>query len=131
MRLLRHLLAALIALGAQLSMALPQAFAVEPTAPVLLVATPGRIGLFERAVILVLPERNGENLGFVLNHPTETSLAQLFPGYPAAQRVRSPLFNGGPHVRDSIYALFRSPQPPAESSVQVLPGLYVAFGDED
>jgi putative transcriptional regulator len=125
------LLAALTAVSAQFAVALPEALAVEPSSAVLLVATPGLRGQFERAVILVLPERNGETVGFILNDPTLTSVAKLFPGYPAAQRVRSPLFNGGPELRDSIYALVRSPEPPAENSVQVMPGLYVAFGDED
>jgi putative transcriptional regulator len=130
MRPLGQFLVALSALIVQFSVTLPEAVAVERSDAVFLVATPGRTGLFERAVILVF-RNNAGSVGFTLNHPTDTSLAELFPGYPAARRVQSPVFNGGPQLRDSIYALVRSSQAPAESSVPVMPGLYVAFGDED
>src|SRR3954471_16739609 len=108
MRPLGQFLVALSALIVQFSVTLvPEAVAVERSDAVFLVATPGRTGLFERAVILVF-RNNAGSVGFTLNHPTDTSLAELFPGYPAARRVQSPVFNGGPQLRDSIYALVRS-----------------------
>jgi putative transcriptional regulator len=130
MKPLRQLLVAIAALGAQLGFVPPSAYA-DTSAPALLVAAPGLTGLYEHTVLLALPAGNGTSLGFILNRPTQTSLAALFPEVPAARKVRSPLFIGGPALHDSLFALVRSPQPPGASSVQVLPGLFMAFGDND
>jgi len=131
MKPLRHLLVAFAALGAQLGFALPSAYAADTSAPALLVAAPGRSGLYEKTVLLSLPAGSGTSVGLILNRPTQTSLAMLFPEYPAARQVRSPVFIGGPDLRESLFALVRSPYAPGEGSVQVLPGLFMAFGDDD
>lgn len=130
MKPLRQLLVAFAALGAQLGFVPPSAHA-DTSAPALLVAAPGLTGPYEKTVLLVLPADNGASVGFILNRPTQTSLAMLFPEVPAAQKVRSPVFIGGPSLRENLFALVRSPQAPAEGSIQVLPGLFMAFGDND
>jgi putative transcriptional regulator len=131
MKALRQLLVAIAALAAQLGFGLPSASAADPSAPVLLVAAPSLAGAYERTVLLALPAGNGASVGFILNRPTQTSLATLFPEIPAARQVRSPLFIGGPALRESLFALVRSPHAPSEGSVQVLPGLFMAFGSDD
>jgi putative transcriptional regulator len=131
MKALRQLLVAVAALAAQLAFALPSAQAADGAAPVLLVATPALTGPYEHTVLLALPAGNGESVGFILNRPTETSLAALFPEVPDARKVRWPVFIGGPDLPESLFALVRSPQPPAEGAVQVLPGLFMAFGNND
>jgi putative transcriptional regulator len=129
MKPLRHLLVAFAA--AQLWLALPAAHAADASAPVLLVAAPRLTGPYQHTVLLALPAGNGASVGFILNRPTDTTLAMLFPEVPDARKVRSPVFVGGPDLPESLFALVRSPQPPGEGSVQVLPGLFVAFGDDD
>jgi putative transcriptional regulator len=129
MKPLRQLLLALAALGAQLGLAVPSAHA-DTSAPALLVAAPGLAGAYAQTVLLALPAGNGASVGFILNRPTQTSLATIFPEVPAARQVRSPVFIGGPALSENLFALVRSPQAPAAGSVQVLPGLFLAFGDD-
>jgi putative transcriptional regulator len=128
MKPLRHLLVASVAV--LLGLVLPGAHAADSSAPVLLVAAPGLAGPYAKTVLLALPAGKGASVGFVLNRPTQTSLAALFPEIPAARQVRSPVFIGGPSLSENLFALVRSPQAPAAGSVQVLPGLFLAFGDD-
>src|SRR5712671_5610943 len=126
MKPLRQLLLALATLGAQLGFVLPSAHA-ETSAPVLLVAAPGLAGPYAKTVLLALPAGNGASVGLILNRPTQTSLATLFPEIPAARQVGSPVFIGGPDLGENLFALVRSPQSPSAGSVRVLPGLFMAF----
>jgi putative transcriptional regulator len=121
-----------LALGAQLGLAgLSPAAAQEVTAPVLLAADPSLGGPYQGTVLLVLPSGNGMHLGFILNRPTATSVAAIFPEVAAARKVVSPVFFGGPFMRQTLFALTRSPHPPTEDCVQVLPGLFVAHGRQE
>lgn len=104
------------------------ALAQAPAAPVLLAADPALSGPYEGTVLLVVPSGKDTHFGFILNRPTATRVAEVLPEVPSAARVASPVFSGGPFMRDTLFALARSPHPPAEDALEVLPGVYMAHG---
>lgn len=97
-------------------------------APVLLAASPQLSGSYARTVLLALPTGHGTHIGFILNRPTEIHLAAVFPELPAAKQIASPVFVGGPHLRETLLALTLSPIRPSEEAVEVLPELFMTFG---
>ena len=110
---------------------LSPAFAQGVSAPALLAADPGLSGPYAGTVLLALPSGKRTHLGFILNRPTATRVSAIFPEVPAAAKVVSPVFSGGPFMRETVFALVRSPLPPTEDSVRLLPGLYLAQGREE
>jgi putative transcriptional regulator len=132
MKRLAQTLILALALGAQLGHANPM-FAREPSvdAPVLLAAAPGLSGPYGRTVLLALPSGGGTHIGFILNRPTEVSVSAVLPEVAAAEEVATPVFAGGPHLSRTLIALTLAPQSPTEDSVEVLPGLHMAFGKEE
>jgi putative transcriptional regulator len=111
--------------------ALSPASAQDVGTPALLAADPSLSGPYEGTVLLVLPSGEDTHYGFVLNRPTTTRVSEIFPEEPEAAKVVSPVFFGGPFVRDTVFTLVRSPLPPTADAVQVLPGLYMAHGRDD
>jgi len=100
-------------------------------APLLLAADPGAGGPYAGTVLFAVPSGNGSHVGFILNRPTATRVSAILPEVPEATSVASPVFYGGPFQRETLYALVRSPLPPTEASVQVLPELFVAEGRDE
>jgi putative transcriptional regulator len=122
------MLVLLLALGAPF---VPAAHAQSLDSPALLAADPGVSGPYEGTVLLVLPSGSDSHFGFVLNRPTATRVLEMFPDEPQAAKVVSPLFLGGPFLRETVFALVRSPQPPTEGAEPVLPELYMVHGRAD
>ena len=108
------------------------ALAREPslTGPVLLAAAPELSGPYGHTVLLALPTGSGLHIGFILNRPTQVSVAMEQPGVAAAEVAVGPVYVGGPHLKGTLIALTRAPRSPSEEAVEVLPGLYMAFGTE-
>jgi putative transcriptional regulator len=134
MKSLRRLVIVSAAVAAQLAitvLAVPVARAADTSAPALLVAAPGLAGPYAQTVVLALPSGAGTHIGFVLNRPTPISLAELLPDHPPARQVTAPVFLGGPELADTLFVLVRSPLPPGEGSLKVLPGLFLAFQQSD
>jgi putative transcriptional regulator len=98
---------------------------------VLLAAAPALNGPFARTVVLALPTGGGTHIGFILNRPSNLKVSAVFPEVPSAKEVASPLFVGGPQLSEMVVALTLSPHAPTEDAVEVLPGLYMAFGHEE
>lgn len=72
----------------------------------LLVATPDlRDPNFFRTVVLVLEHGDDGALGVVLNRPSETDVAELFPEWRSAVPEPTVAFVGGPVSPDSVIAL--------------------------
>jgi putative transcriptional regulator len=124
----RWMLVLVLAFGAPFA---PAARAQSLDAPVLLAADPGISGPYDGTVLLVLPSGGDSHFGFVLNRPTATRVLEVFPDEPQAAKVVSPLFLGGPFLRETVFALVRSPQPPTENAEPVLPDLYMVHGHAD
>lgn len=69
-------------------------------------ATP-RIGdpHFERTVVLILADAEEGTFGVVLNRPSETSVAELLPGWAEAAAPPAVMFLGGPVARNAVVGL--------------------------
>ena len=112
----------LLLLGATL------ARAAEPSNAIVLVARPElQDAMFRASVVVVAPLANGAHAGFIVNHPTQTTLATLFPGHEASRRVDEPVYVGGPVMPDALFALVRAAENPGGRSFELMPGLYAAF----
>src|SRR3954454_24553776 len=117
---------ALVALAALL--AAPLAFASDVTDTVLLVAKRNlRDRLYGATVIVARPLGEDRHLGFIINKPTYMTLGKLFPTHPPSQKVIDPVYLGGPTGPEVIFALVKGSQSPGGRSLQLAPGLYVAY----
>lgn len=107
------------------------AFARGPSLqePILLAATPAVSGTYARTVLLALPTGRGKHIGLILNRPSRVQVAALFPDAPEAKQLAAPIYVGGPLLRDTLIALTRSPLRPSEEALELLPDLYLSFGN--
>jgi len=102
----------------------PQA---EDEAPLILVARRElHDAFFGASVLLVKPAGNGQHLGFVINHPTDVTLGNLFPEHAPSQKVPDPVYLGGPLRTEYIFALVQSSASPGADALQIAGDLYVA-----
>ena len=117
---------ALVALAALL--AAPLAFAADATDTVLLVAKRAlHDRLYGATVIVARPLGEDRHLGFIVNKPTTMTLGKLFPKHGPSQKVIDPVYLGGPTGPEVIFALVKGKQSPGGRSLQLAPGLYVAY----
>ena len=124
-RLARVLVAALALASA------PALRAQATDAPALLAADPSLTGPYAGTVLFVVSAEHGSHLGFVLNRPTATPVADVLPEVADAVKVASPVYFGGPFQRATVSALVRSPVRPTEEAVQALPDLYIVRGRDE
>lgn len=103
--------------------------ASEVASPLILVATPAlQASGYRETVLLAVPREDGGHFGFVLNRPTSTPLAQLFPQDEASQRVQANVHVGGPHLDGAIFALVRgAPIGTGPGAIEVTPRLHIAL----
>ena len=105
--------------------------AADPALKSIVLVASGKLGdpNFDRSVVLVTRHGAGGPIGVILNRPTETAVAKVFPDADALPAGADRIFFGGPVASRMIVFLFRAPTPPA-NSLQVLPGLYLSFDAE-
>ena len=129
MKRLQHVMRSAALLWLLLAGVLGVARGADLSRPALLVASERWAGTpFERAVILVTPLPNGAHVGFVVNHPTQVTLGNLFPEQIAASHVVGPVYAGGPMLSSVVFALMRaSPAPDDSKLVTLMPGLVAAI----
>jgi putative transcriptional regulator len=94
----------------------------------ILVATPdvGRT-LFGGCILVVMPIGDDQHVGFIVNRPTDMTLATVFPEHGPSQKTAEPVYIGGPVDSELLFALVRRSDPPEGDSVELLPGLYAVF----
>jgi putative AlgH/UPF0301 family transcriptional regulator len=73
-------------------------------------------------VLVSRPTGAGRHVGVILNRPTDTSLARLFPAHEASRKVQETVFFGGPMTPDLLSAAVRSAQSDDEG--------VIAFGND-
>lgn len=96
--------------------------------PAILVAKPElRDPLYGASVLVVTPLGGGQHVGFIVNQPTDFTLAKLFPEHAASHKVVEPIYLGGPVASGAIFALVRSPSSPGGNSFEIMPGLFAAY----
>lgn len=97
---------------------------------VILVATPQfQDPRWQKTVLLAAPLPNGGHVGVIINRPTELTLGTLFPEHEAAQKVRDPVFFGGPFFVNVLVAVARSDAPLASGHFPLVRGLVLATGE--
>jgi len=97
----------------------------------ILVARPELVdSIYAHTVLVVAPLGAGEHIGFIVNRPTEVTLGKIFPKDVASQRVREPVYLGGPVRPELIFALVERASSPGGKSLAVMPGLYAAIEEK-
>ena len=66
-------------------------------------------------------------MGFIVNKPTTMTLGKLFPKHIPSQKVVDPVYLGGPTGPEVIFAMIKGRESPGGRSLQLAPGLFVAF----
>ncbi len=82
---------------------------------------------FSQTVVLVTQAQDGHTVGVIVNRPTSLKLSQFYGDDVPTQNYKDAVFFGGPVMRQTVVALFRSETAPAASAFHVLPGLYLTM----
>jgi putative transcriptional regulator len=83
--------------------------------------------VYGSTVLIVRPLGEGRHIGFIVNKPTSVTLGKLFPKHLPSQKVVDPVYLGGPMGPEVVFAMVKGRQSPGGRSLQLTPGLYVAF----
>ena len=119
----RTLLAALV-----FTLAAPLALATDISNTVVLVAKRQlHDRLYGSTIIVARPLGDDRHLGFIVNKPTTVTLGKLFPKHAPSQKVIDPVYLGGPMGPEVIFAMVKGSESPGGRSLQIAPGIYVAF----
>lgn len=111
-----------------LALAAPLAQAADLTETVLLVAKRQlHDRLYGSTIVIARPLGEDRHVGFIVNKPTTMTLGKLFPKHAPSQKVVDPVFLGGPTGPEVIFAMVKGRESPGGRSLQLAPGLYVAF----
>jgi putative transcriptional regulator len=101
--------------------------AADLSKPLILVAAPElRDPVYGASVIVVAPLGEDEHIGFIINRPTTLTLGKIFPEDGPSQKVRDPLYLGGPYEPQLVFALIERAKSPGGKSLELMPGLYAA-----
>ena len=98
----------------------------DASQPVLLVAKPELGEFYRSTVLLAVPARNGYHIGVIVNRPTQTTLARLFPDHAPSKLVRDPVYLGGPDHVNNIFAMVSRSESPGGHSIPLMDGLFLA-----
>src|SRR6187401_1761478 len=72
--------------------------------------------LYGSTIVLTRPIGAERHVGFIINKPTQVTLAKLFPGHEPSKKVVDPVFLGGPVSPEVIFALVQGKQSPGGRS---------------
>lgn len=111
-------------LGASLASAQPD---VPPNGVFLVARETIRDPNFSQTVVLVTQTHDAHTVGVIVNRPTPLRLSQFYAEGVPTQNYRDAVFFGGPVMRQTIVALFRSEMPPPAAAFHVLPDLYLTM----
>lgn len=100
-------------------------YAQSTKEPLILVAVPKLSGFYQQSVLIAVPVAGNRHVGFIINRPTEVSMARLFPGHDASRKVASPIFLGGPEMVTSVFAMLKATDTPEGKTFAVMPGVQV------
>jgi putative transcriptional regulator len=86
--------------------------------------------VYAETIVIARPIGQDVHVGFILNKPTEISLAQAFPDHGPSLKVRQPLYLGGPAEVDAVFALVAAHDSPGHGSVQLAEDLYLVIAKD-
>ena len=111
-----------------LVLAAPLAWSDDITETVLLVAKRQlKDRIYGNTILIARPLGDERHVGFIVNKPTTMTLGKLFPKHLPSQKVVDPVYLGGPTGPEVIFAMIKGRESPGGRSLQLAPGLYVAF----
>jgi putative AlgH/UPF0301 family transcriptional regulator len=111
-----------------LALAAPLAWSSDITDTVLLVAKRNlKDRIYGSTILIARPLGEDRHVGFIVNKPTNMTLSKLFPKHLPSQKVVDPVYLGGPTGPEVIFAMIKGRESPGGRSLQLAPGLYVAF----
>jgi putative transcriptional regulator len=111
-----------------LALAAPLAWSADISETVLLVAKRQlKDRIYGNTILIAKPLGDERHLGFIVNKPTSMTLGKLFPKHLPSQKVADPVYLGGPIGPEVIFAMIKGRESPGGRSLQLAPGLYVAF----
>lgn len=79
---------------------------------------------YERSVVVL--QRGGEEVGVIINRPSEHALASVVAA-PAATKFVDPVHMGGPFLSGQLLVLVRDPQSPGAGSIELARGLHLSI----
>jgi len=99
--------------------------AADLSKPLILVAVPElHDPVYGATVIIVAPLGGDEHIGFIVNRPSDVTLAKIFPEDGPSQKVHDPVYLGGPYEPGLVFALVERAKNPGGKSLELMPGLY-------
>jgi len=111
-----------------LALCAPLAWSADITDTVLLVAKRNlKDRIYGSSILVARPLGDDRHVGFIVNKPTTMTLGKLFPKHLPSQKVVDPVYLGGPTGPEVIFAMIKGRESPGGRSLQLAPGLYVAF----
>jgi putative AlgH/UPF0301 family transcriptional regulator len=123
-KLSQVLLAALLAM---LAISISQAALGESAEKItVLVANRGFTDAPYQHSVVVLPRNHSEEVGVIINRPTEHALASVFP-VAAAPKAVDPLYFGGHFLPDQLLVLMREEKSRGAGSMQLAHGLHLSI----
>jgi putative transcriptional regulator len=126
MRLVTSLIAFVV-----LALCAPLAWASEVTDTVLLVAKRQLADrVYGNTILVARPIGESRHIGFIVNKPTNMTLGKLFPKHVPSQKIVDPVYLGGPTGAEVIFAMVKGQASPGGRSLQLTPGVFVAFDTE-
>ena len=111
-----------------LTLSAPLAWSADITETVLLVAKRQlKDRIYGNTILIARPLGDERHVGFIVNKPTTMTLGKLFPKHIPSQKVVDPMYLGGPTGPEVIFAMIKGRESPGGRSLQLAPGLFVAF----
>ena len=111
-----------------LALSAPLAWSADITDTVLLVAKRNlKDRIYGSSILVARPLGDDRHVGFIVNKPTTMTLGKLFPKHLPSQKVVDPVYLGGPTGPEVIFAMIKGRESPGGRSLQLAPGLFVAF----
>ncbi|MDP3958379.1 MAG: YqgE/AlgH family protein [bacterium] len=92
--------------------------------PVILVAVKGLQGLYRETVLYAKPLVNA-HLGFIVNRPSKLRLGTLFPNHGPSEKIKDPVYFGGPEMVEAIFVVTEGTERPHQTSLPFGENLFV------
>ena len=95
--------------------------------PVILVAKPEVGDFYRNTVLFARPLSGGRHIGFIVNRPTQATLAQLFPGHGPSQKVAQHVFLGGPLHVEALFAVVHDTRSPGGRTLPLANDMFLVL----
>jgi putative transcriptional regulator len=98
---------------------------------VVLVAKPQfRDPVYGETILIARSLGDGRHVGFILNKPSNASLADAFPGRDSSGSLRERIYLGGPAAANAVFALVSSHDSPGRGSMRLSEQLYLVVAQD-